>query len=380
MKDGKRSEIGLGAYSSGTLDSKDKVTLGEARLKAAAIRAQVKGGGDPLTKKRAAKAGRLEAQDRTFAKVAVLAHGLRRFKTEQLKARWIGRLERFAFPYFGDVPVHKVDGPMVIEALEPIWSEKPETARRVRQLVAAVLKHAHSRQWRGPVPALVDLVKDGLPAHATGAVHRPAVDYLDAPAVIAKLRAEKQTIGRLALLFTAYTAVRSGETRLATWSEIDLENAKWTIPADRMKMEREHVVPLSPQALAILETVSVLRTMDANNEGDPAALVFPGERKGRPISDMTMAKAHKLAAPGTVPHGWRSTFRDWAAEATDHPSDVCEAALAHLIGNATTRSYQRGTMFEKRRALMNDWSAYVMPKSAYESETLVDVVDQDSAA
>ena len=127
-----------------------------------------------------------------------------------------------------------------------------------------------------------------------------------------------------------------------------------------MKMKRDHVVPLSSPAVAILETVAKLRTLGATGERDPAALVFPGTGD-RAMSDMTLAKAHKLAAPGTVPHGWRSTFRDWAAEATDHPADVCEAALAHLIGNATTRSYQRGTMLEKRRVLMNDWAAYVSP-------------------
>lgn len=346
MKDSKRSEMGLGSFPG--------VSLADARVKAAKLRSDVKAGADPLADKRAARAKRLEAGARTFAKVAVLAHAQRSFRTPQLKARWIGRLERFAFPCFGDVPVDKVDGPLIIEALDPIWSTKPETARRLRQLVASVLKYAHAREWRGPVPVLADLTKEAFPAHDAAPKHHPAVEYPDAPAVISKLRGAPQTVGRLALLFTIYTAARSGETRGATWGEVDLDKAEWTIPASRMKMKRDHVVPLSDSAAEILKALAKARRSNASDE-----LCFPGQRPGRPLSDMTMAKAHKLASPATVPHGWRSTFRDWAGEETAYSSDVCEAALAHLIGNATTQSYQRGTMLDKRRALMNDWASYL---------------------
>ena len=351
MKHAKRSELGLGGFPS--------VSLADARAKAAKLRSDVKAGADPLADKRVAKAKRLEAGARTFAKVAALAHAQRSFRTPQLKARWIGRLERFAFPYLGEVPVDKIDGPLIIEALDPIWSPKPETARRVRQLVASVLKYAHARQWRGPVPVLADLTKEAFPAHDAAPKHHPAVEYPDAPAVLSKLHGAPQTAGRLALLFTVYTAARSGETRGATWGEVNFDKAEWTIPAARMKMKRDHVVPLSDPAVAILKAAAKFRRSGASNE-----LCFPGQRPGRPLSDMTMAKAHKLVSPATVPHGWRSTFRDWAGEETAYSSDVCEAALAHLIGNATTRSYQRGTMLDKRRALMNDWATYLFPSHA----------------
>ncbi len=366
MKDGKRVAMGLGGYP--------KVTLAKAREDAAALRSKMKAGDDVLAEKRAAQAKAKAAQELTFEVVAKLAHAARKGLADKTNALWFARLEQHAFPAFGKVAVDKVDGPLVIGALEPIWHDKPETARRLRRAISSVLKYAYARQWRGPVPPLSDLTKDAFPTPQAPLQHHPAVDYLKAPATVAKLRAADETMGRLALLFTIYTAVRSGETRHATWCEIDLANAEWTIPATRMKMKREHVVPLSAAAVAILETAAKLRTVDANGEGDPASLVFPGAGN-RPMSDMTLAKAHKLAAPGTVPHGWRSTFRDWAAEATDHPADVCEAALAHLIGNATTRSYQRGTMLDKRRTLMNDWAAYVSPMPVVAAEPAIPSAD-----
>lgn len=355
MKNGKRVENGLGGYPA--------VSVAKAREGAASLRLKIKAGDDVLAEKRAAQAKAKAAQELTFEVVAKLAHAARKGLADKTNALWFARLEQHAFPAFGKVAVDKVDGPLVIGALEPIWHNKPETARRLRRAISSVLKYACAREWRGPVPPLSDLTKDAFPTPQAPLQHRPAVDFLKAPAIVAKLRSADETMGRLALLFTVYTAVRSGETRHAAWGEIDLANAEWTIPAARMKMKRDHVVPLSPPAVAILETVARLRAVNANGDGDPAALVFPGAGN-RPMSDMTLAKANKLVAPSTVPHGWRSTFRDWAAEATDHPADVCEAALAHLIGNATTRSYQRGTMLEKRRALMNDWAAYVSPVPA----------------
>ena len=352
-------ETGLGGYP--------KVSVAKAREDAGALRIKMKAGTDVLAEKREALAKVKAARETTFEVVAKLAHGARKGLADKTNALWLARLEQHAFPAFGKTPVDKVDAPMIIAALEPIWHEKPETARRVRRGISSVLKYAHARAWRGPVPVLAEVTKDAFPTPQAPLQHRPAVDYLKASAVVAKLKAADATMGRLALLFTIYTAVRSGETRGATWGEIDLANAEWTIPAARMKMKRDHVVPLSASAVAILETVAKMQAVDANGKGDPAALVFPGTAN-RPMSDMTLSKAHKLAAPGTVPHGWRSTFRDWAAEATDHPADVCEAALAHLIGNATTRSYQRGTMLHKRRALMNDWAAYVSPVPAAAAE------------
>jgi integrase len=168
-------------------------------------------------------------------------------------------------------------------------------------------------------------------------------------------------MGRQALLLTILTAARTSETRMATWGEIDLERATWTVPASRMKMGKEHVVPLSRQAVALLKARLAERTATKPEAPEASELVYPSGLEGKPISDMTMLKAQKLAAPGTVTHGWRSTFRDWAGETTTHPADVCEAALAHQVGSAVTRSYQRGNLLEKRRALMADWADYVMP-------------------
>ncbi len=350
--DGRAREFGLGSAAD--------VTLGEARKKADDLRDKVKAGGDPLADKRRAKVQRMEARERTFAKVAAIVHGLQRFRTPALSERWIGRLQRFAFPHFGDVPVDKVDGPMVLAALEPIWNEKPETARRVRQLVSKVLAYAHVNGMRGPSPDLAEHTKAAFPAHEA-AEHHPAVDYTQAAGVIAKLREAPETVGRLALLFTIFTAARSKETRCATWGEMDLEAAVWRVPAARMKKKRDHAVPLSAPAHAILETIA-----KARRSMDPGEVVFPGERAGRPLWDVTLAKANKLVAPDTTVHGWRSTFRDWAGEVATFPIDVIEASLSHVVGNATMRAYQRGDLLDKRRDLMNAWAAYLAPTAAGE--------------
>jgi integrase len=188
--------------------------------------------------------------------------------------------------------------------------------------------------------------------------HFEAVPYTDAAAYWAALQAAPESIGRLALAFTILTAARSGETRGATWGEIDLQAGLWSIPGERMKAGKPHVVPLSAPALAILERMQAARA-----HAGAAALVFPGAG-GRPLSDMTMGKAHKLLAPGTTVHGWRSTFRDWAGETTGFPPDLCEAALAHAFGSKVQRAYQRGSMLDRRRELMDAWAAYLAPPAA----------------
>ena len=342
MKDGKRQEIGLGGYPS--------VKLAAARSCAEAMRAKMKAGVDVLAERRSAKIADKRKHERTFETVAKLVLGQRTGLSDKTNALWWARLQQHAFPLIGTKPIDEIESPCVIEVLEPIWSSKPETARRLRRAISSILKYASSRQWRGPVPSLSDVTKDAFPAHTAGLRHHPAVDFTKAAGVLAILRSQDHTMGRLALLFTIFTAVRSGETRLADWNEIDLDGALWTIPAARMKMNRDHVVPLSNSAVTVLKVAKA-----AAGTG----LVFPGAKLGRPLSDMTMLKANRLAAPGTVPHGWRSTFRDWAAETTDHDTDVCEAALAHRFGTTTTRSYQRLTLLDKRRRLMADWALYL---------------------
>lgn len=351
-RDGRRREIGLGAYPA--------KTLAQARAEAARLRGDVKAGGDVIAARREARSARLEAGARTFEAVALLAHAGRTFGTPALSQRWIGRLRRFAFPVFGQVPVENVTPQMVLTALDPIWAAKPETARRVRQLVGAVLRFAHVRGWRDACPALADFTREGLQAHDRIPRHHAAVEYANAPAVFARLAALTPSMGRLALTFAVLTAARSGEARGATWGEIDLAGAMWTIPAARMKMGRDHVVPLSPAVLAVLRTAAGFRATTG-----PQALVFPGAGDAvRPLTDVALAKANRLIAPAATVHGWRSTFRDWAGETTEHPADVVETALAHLIGNATTRAYQRGNLLEKRRALMNDWAGYLASAAA----------------
>jgi integrase len=365
-REGKRSEIGLGGYP--------VVTLALARTKAMALRSEVKNaanGADPLGDRRTAKAKRVEVETRTFRKVAEIVHGLQRFRTPKLAAAWTWRLANYAYPYFGDVSIDRVDGPMVLSALQPIWSAKAETARRVRQLVGRVLSYAHVNGMRGPVPDLAGHTKAAFPAHDV-ASHHATVEYTDAADVLAKLNAAPETVGRLALMFTIYTAARSGETRGATWAEIDMEAAVWRIPAARMKMRRDHAVPLSAPALAILARVALARRTDA-----PGALIFPGERDGKPLTDVAVSKANKLVAPSTTVHGWRSTFRDWAGEVATFPVDVIEAALAHAIGNATTRAYQRGDLFTKRRALMDAWASYLAPVA---SAGIVDIASRRAKA
>lgn len=345
--DGKPREIGLGAYPA--------VTLAAARDKARQAREVVAKGDDPGAARRAVVAERREAAARTFEAVARKLHAELEpgYRNKKHAAQWIATLEVHTFPAFGDKPVAAISGPMVLAALDPIWTRTPETARRVRQRIGAVLDYAHVRGWREAAPNVKLLAKRGLPAQPDLKRHHPAVEYADAPAVVARISEAPQTMGRLALLFTILTAARSGETRGATWAEIDRDAATWTVPALRMKAKREHVVPLSAAALDVLDRV---RTY-----GQPAqamALVFPGA-KGALMSDMTMGKAQRLAAPGSTVHGWRSTFRDWAGETTAFPADVLEACLAHAVGNRVQRAYQRGTMLAKRREVMEQWAAYV---------------------
>lgn len=368
---GSRRDFGLGGYPD--------VSLAGARAKAAAMRDQVRGGVDPrspdvdpvararadakATKAEAAKAKATRspianADDRSFAAVARRLHSeiVPTFRAPKHAAQWLTRLETYAFPAIGAAHVDTITGPMVIDVLAPVWLIKPETARRVRQLIAATLDYAHAKGWRTtPAPTPTMLAK-GLPAQPERDGHFAAVDYSDAPHVLARLRSAPESTGRLALLFTILTAARSGETRGATWGEVDLAEAVWRVPGERMKMRRAHNVPLSPAALGILARAAAMRM----RPDDPGELIFPGAQR-KPLSDMTMSKAQRLAAPDTTVHGWRSTFRDWVAETTEFGADLAEAALAHAIGDATRRAYERGDKLEKRRALMDAWAAYVDP-------------------
>ena len=337
QKEGKRRDIGLGSAA--------KVPLKLARERAIVVRSQVEAGIDPVAERRKA------AGVPTFREAAALVHAehKRGWKNGKHRAQWLSTLEAYAFPQFGDVAVSHVEAPAVRDALAAIWLTKPETARRLRQRIATVIDWAVAKGYRdGPLAMAV--IDKALPKQRERVKHHAALPHADLPAFMADLRA-RESMGRLALEAAILTAARSGEVRLATWGELDLEAATWSLPAERMKSGREHVIPLSAPAVALLER------MKEHKRGG-SDFVFPGNVKGKPLSDMTLTKALRDMGLAVTAHGFRSTFRDWAAETTNFPSDLAEAALAHVVADKTVAAYQRGTMLEKRRAMMAAWADY----------------------
>lgn len=343
---GARREIGLGRYGPGAWS----VSLAAARAKAAEAREIIGSGGDPKT----------DMAERKAAVKAVTFGTLADEYIETMKPRWRGAKtvaawERFAKSYATSirrVPIDRLSTDDVLRVLRPLWHEKPETASKVRERIKLVLDNAKARglrtgdnpaQWKGHLDQI-------LPAPAVlSRGHYAAMPFADVPAFMKRLKTIEGR-GARALEFAILTAVRSGEARGANWPEIDLDAAIWTIPASRMKSGGEHRVPLSNWAVTILQSMKAL----ALNE-----FVFPGARDGRPLSDMTLAKALRTAGGnGFTVHGFRSTFRDWVADETTFQREVAEAALAHSVGDAVERAYRRGDALEKRRKLMTAWAKY----------------------
>ena len=254
-------------------------------------------------------------------------------------AQWLATLERYAFPRLGARPVSAVDTADVMAVLTPIWRRKPATAQRVRQRIGKVMLWAVAQGWRAGNPA-GEAVGAALPRrNGAAARHFPALRVSGArPAV------------RLALEFLVLTAARSGEVRAAEWREMDRDGAVWSVPAERMKSKRAHRVPLAGRALEVLAEARAL---------DDGEMVFPGARRGRPLSDSTLLKPLRALGLDTVVHGFRSSFRDWAAERTDAPHAVMEAALAHAVRDRAEAAYARTDLFGRRRALMERWAVYV---------------------
>jgi integrase len=343
---GRRRDFGLGSV--------DLVSLQDARDKALEGRKMVRAGFDPLQewKRVTTTVPTFEAATRQYHENVKQG-----WKNGKHGAQWLSTLETHAFPEIGKLPVSEVDAAAIQRVLLPIWLKVPETARRVRQRVGAVLDYAHGQGWRAS-EAPLRAVGKGLPKQTAKRGHFAAMPYADLPAFMSGLRESEASVGRLALQFTILTAARSGEVRGATWEEIDLDAATWTIPAERMKAGETHVVPLSPAALAVLQQVQAFRS---GVSGEP---VFPG-LKGKPLSDMTLAKALRLAGgDGVTVHGMRSSFRDWVAEKMPTvPGDVAEAALAHAIGNKTEAAYRRAKYLDQRRDLMDAWGAYLNGRS-----------------
>jgi integrase len=337
QKRGRRRDIGLG--------SAKKVSLSRARDLADIARAQVEAGIDPVAERRKAQG------IPTFRKAAELVRDehKRNWRNGKHQAQWLKTLETYAFPAIGDLPVSEVEGPAVRDLLAAIWLEKPETARRVRQRVGAVLDWAYAKGYRSGEAPLRSISK-GLPRQPKKSGHHAAMPYADVPAFLSRLR-EKESWGRLALEAAILTAARSGEIRGATWAEVNLDAGLWTIQASRMKAGREHVVPLSPAAKRVFERAAELRT-----EG--SRYIFHGARGDKPMSDMTLMKVLRDMKEPFTAHGFRSSFRDWVSETTSFSGDLAEAALAHAIENKVEAAYRRGNLLEKRRKLMDSWGAY----------------------
>lgn len=340
QKQGKRRDIGLGSAS--------KVPLALARERAGQVRSQVEAGIDPVAERRKT------AGIPTFRQAAALVHAETKASWRNGKhgKQWLSSLETHCFPKIGEFTVAELDGPAVRDVLAAIWLTKPETARRVRQRINAIVDWSVAKGYRdAPLPMAA--IDKSLPRQKRRDNHHEAMPYADVPAFVIKLR-ERLSVGRLALEVLILTAARSGEVRGATWDEIDLEAALWTIPGARMKAGKDHVIPLSPAAVRAFETAKQWR----GGADGKCNLVFPGAKRGKPISDMTLTKVMRDAEQSAVPHGFRSSFKDWASETTSFPNELSEAALAHAIPNRVEAAYRRGTMLEKRRIMMGAWAKH----------------------
>jgi len=307
---GKRTEIGLGPTS--------LVSLAEAREIALNNRKLARQGGDPLKAKREAEAVL------TFEEAARKVYEIHRpgWRNAKHAAQFISTLETYTFPRLGAQKVADVTAADVLAVLTPIWLEKPETARRVRQRIGTVMKWCVAKGWRQDNPA--DAIAQALPKQTAPKEHRKALPYAEVGGCIAAVQTSAAGLAtKLALELVILTATRSGEVRLADWSEVDLERAVWTIPATRMKAKREHRVPLSPRAVEIFQSARAL--------GDGTGLVFPGTKAGRPLSDMTLSKLVKELGFNADVHGFRTSFKMWTQERTNTSREVSEAALAHTI-------------------------------------------------
>ena len=341
---GRRHDLGLGAYPD--------VTLAMAREKATEARRMILAGDDPISKRR-------QAQPKTFkdAALELIENKRSGWKNAKHAAQWTSTLEAYVFPTLGNMQVTKIATADVVGALKPIWSQKPETANRVRQRIEAVLDYASAlgiregdnpARWRGHLDNLLP-----NPTKVRAVKHHPALPHSDIPDFMSALSTRKGVSAR-ALTFTILTAVRSGETRGMTWAEVDLDNGVWTIPAQRMKAAKEHRVPLTLTAIAQL-----------GERGADTDLVFGSETKtGKPISDMSMtALLRRMEYNGITVHGFRSTFRDWAGETTSFPREVIEAALAHGIKDKAEAAYARSDLFDKRRDLMQASANLATPET-----------------
>lgn len=344
----KRLNLGLGPYS--------EVSLAEAREKARELRKQIRNGINPLQEKheRATQQVELARKQRSFAQCCedVLVIKASELKNKKHVAQWRATLETYAYPFIGQKAVNEITKTDLLAILEPIWLIKNETASRLRGRIEAVLDYAKAKEyfegdnpaaWKGMLKPLLP-----LPSKVQIQKHHAALPYGDIGTFMGELR-QRQGISARALEFAILTIARSGEIRGAEWSEIDLAGKTWTIPASRMKAAKEHRVPLSDAAIALLKELP--RFKDNN-------FVFPAQRKGQLSDTALLAVLKRMGYTDLTQHGFRSTFRDWAGETTSHQREVIEHALAHQLADKAEAAYQRGTLWPKRVALMDDWSGY----------------------
>jgi len=349
---GRERWMGLGALHT--------ISLKEARDRARKARQQILDGVDPLDAKKAERAARslAEARSLTFEEASRLyfdAHE-KKWRNAKHRAQFVSTLRTYAFPTIGRLPVAEIDLGLILKVIEPIWQNKTETASRVRGRIESVLDWASVRGYRtGENPARwKGHLQHVLPARDRIAKpnHHAALPYTELATFVTALRAREGVAAR-ALEFTILTAARTGEVIGSTWDEIDLHGKVWTVPAGRIKGGREHRVPLSDRALEILKSAP----REAGNR-----FVFIGPRAGG-LSNMAMAAVlGRMERTDVTVHGFRSTFRDWAAESTNYPNHVVEMALAHVIGDKVEAAYRRGDLFDKRRRLMVDWAKYCAMK------------------
>jgi len=353
---GRRREMGLGSVSD--------VPAKDARRRAAEARAMVLDKIDPVEHRKQQVSEAFELAEKnaagafTFKKMALAYIEANRagWKNAKHASQWENTLATYAYPVMGDTPVGEIDTALVLEVLTPIWHGKTETAKRLRGRIEQVLSYAKvkgKRQgenpaaWRGHLDNVLP-----QPGKIAPHKHHPALPYDEMSAFLGKLRSH-EGVSVLCLEFVILTACRSGEALKATWAEIDMEKGTFVIPSFRMKAGKEHRVPLSDAALAVLEKAK------AQRQGD---YVFPGVRSGKPMSDMSLTMLLRRIHPGITTHGFRSSFRDWAAESTHYPGEMAEMALAHVVGNKVEAAYRRGDMFAKRQQMMADWAAWCEPK------------------
>lgn len=337
---GRRCDMGLGSVS--------LVTLAEAREKAVAYRKIAREGGDPRTVRKAA-----QAVIPTFSEAAERVHTEHKGSWANAKhaQQWINTLRQYACPELSKRRVDQIETSDILRVLSPIWLVKPETARRVRQRIGTVLDWAKAAGFRtGENP--IDGVAKGLPKQTDRDEHHAALPYAAVPGFVAQLRISETTeAGRLAFEFLILTASRTSEVLGARWDEIDLKEKLWTVPASRMKAKREHRVPLSARSVEILVRAQVL--------APGSALVFPGRSGENPFSNMVFLMALRRMKLEITAHGFRSSFRDWAAERTSLPREVAEMALAHAVENKVEAAYARSDLLDRRRDLMEQWAIFV---------------------